>query len=241
MFDWTEDANKDARLKEIKKQHLVELMEFMGKKQSAFSEQALGEIIKMVSVNLFRCLSSPKPPEPGAGGEGDDEEPTLDPAWPHLQLVYEFFLRFIVSSEIEARTLKKYINGPFILRLLDLFDSEDHRERDYLKTILHRIYAKFMSLRAFIRKSINNVFFIFIYETEKHNGIAELLEILGSIINGFALPLKQEHKTFLMKVLTPMHKVRPLQHFHQQLNYCVTQVRERKGKETRGMAWWRGK
>ena len=32
------------------------------------------------------------------------------------------------------------------------------------------------------------------YETERHNGIAELLEILGSIINGFALPLKEEHK-----------------------------------------------
>ncbi len=45
----------------------------------------------------------------------------------------------------------------------------------------------------------------------------------GSIINGFALPLKAEHKTFLKKVLTPMHKVRPLSSFHQQLSYCVTQ------------------
>ena len=38
------------------------------------------------------------------------------------------------------------------------------------------------------------------YETERHNGVAELLEILGSIINGFALPLKEEHKKFLLKV-----------------------------------------
>jgi hypothetical protein len=30
--------------------------------------------------------------------------------------------------------------------------------------------------------------------------VAELLEILGSIINGFALPLKEEHKIFLLKV-----------------------------------------
>jgi hypothetical protein len=48
--------------------------------------------------------------------------------------------------------------------------------------------------RPFVRKAINNVFFRFIWETEKHNGVAELLEILGSIINGFALPLKEEHK-----------------------------------------------
>lgn len=48
--------------------------------------------------------------------------------------------------------------------------------------------------RPFIRKAINNVFYRFVFETERHNGIAELLEILGSIINGFALPLKEEHK-----------------------------------------------
>jgi hypothetical protein len=29
-----------------------------------------------------------------------------------------------------------------------------------------------------------------VYETEHFNGVGELLEILGSIINGFALPLK---------------------------------------------------
>jgi len=60
-----------------------------------------------------------------------------------------------------------------------------------------RIYGKFMVHRPFVRKAINNVFFRFIWETEKHNGVAELLEILGSIINGFALPLKEEHKVGL--------------------------------------------
>ena len=48
--------------------------------------------------------------------------------------------------------------------------------------------------RPYVRKAINNVLYRFVYETERHNGIAELLEILGSIINGFALPLKEEHK-----------------------------------------------
>ena len=53
--------------------------------------------------------------------------------------------------------------------------------------------------------------FRFIYETEHFNGVGELLEILGSIINGFALPLKAEHKQFLVRVLIPLHKVRRLQ------------------------------
>lgn len=111
-----------------------------------------------------------------------------------MQIVYEFLLRYVVSNDTDAKVAKKYIDQHFVLKLLELFDSEDPRERDYLKTILHRVYGKFMVHRPFIRKAINNVFYRFIFETERHNGVAELLEILGSIINGFALPLKEEHK-----------------------------------------------
>lgn len=112
-------------------------------------------------------------------------------------------------------------------QLLELFDSEDPRERDFLKTTLHRIYGKFLNLRSYIRRSINNVFFQFIYETERFNGIAELLEILGSIINGFALPLKEEHKLFLTRVLIPLHKVKSLSMYHPQLAYCIVQFLEK--------------
>lgn len=122
---------------------------------------------------------------------------------------------------------KRFIDHGFILNLLELFDSEDPRERDFLKTVLHRVYGKFLGLRAFIRKQINNIFYKFIYETEHHNGIAELLEILGSIINGFALPLKEEHKHFLLKVLLPLHKVKSLSVYHPQLAYCVVQFLEK--------------
>ena len=38
------------------------------------------------------------------------------------------------------------------------------------------------------------------------NGIAEFLEIFCSIIHGFSLPVKQEHKAFLRNVLLPLHK-----------------------------------
>jgi len=96
-----------------------------------------------------------------------------------------------------------------------------------LKTTLHRIYGKFLNLRSFIRRSMNNVFFQFTYETERFNGVAELLEILGSIINGFALPLKEEHKLFLTRVLIPLHKVKSLSMYHPQLAYCIVQFLEK--------------
>lgn len=220
MFDWNESNLSDNRAKDVKRQQLLELVEYIGKNKNIYTDPVLTEIVQMVAENLFRTLPPKIHKTDVAEGE---EDPVLEVSWPHLQIVYEFFLRFIVSSDVEIKVLKKYITKPFILKLLDLFDSEDARERDYLKTILHRIYAKFMSVRSFIRKSINNVFFIFIWETERHNGIAELLEILGSIINGFALPLKEEHKSFLQRVLIPMHKVASLAVFYQQLSYCVTQ------------------
>lgn len=40
----------------------------------------------------------------------------------------------------------------------------------------------------------------------------------SSIINGFALPLKAEHKQFLVKVLIPLHTVRSLSLFHAQVS-----------------------
>ncbi len=155
--------------------------------------------VPQFAINLFRSIPPPVNPT-GDAFDPEEDEPVLELAWPHLQIVYEFFLRFVESQDFNTNLAKRYIDQPFVLNLLELFDSEDPRERDFLKTTLHRIYGKFLNLRAFIRRSINNVFFHFVYETERHNGIAELLEILGSIINGFALPLKDEHKTFLTRV-----------------------------------------
>lgn len=227
IYDFT-DPTKNLKEKEIKRQTLLELVEYVTSANGKFSDVVLQEIVKMVSANLFRSFN-PQPRENKVieGVDLEEEEPSMDPAWPHLQIVYEFLLRFIASPETDAKLAKRYVDQPFILKLLDLFDSEDPREREYLKTILHRIYGKFMVHRPFIRKAINNIFFRFIFETEKHNGIAELLEILGSIINGFALPLKEEHKVFLVRALIPLHKPKCLAMYHQQLSYCITQFVEK--------------
>ena len=62
--------------------------------------------------------------------------------------MYEFLLRYVVCQDTDAKAAKKYIDQAFVVRILELFDSEDPRERDYLKTILHRIYGKFMMHRC---------------------------------------------------------------------------------------------
>ncbi|KAL7754256.1 serine/threonine-protein phosphatase 2A 56 kDa regulatory subunit delta isoform [Sorochytrium milnesiophthora] len=231
IFDFGEPTI-DLKGKEVKRQTLAELVEYITSNRGVITEEVYAEVFNMFAINLFRTL----PPQVNPTGDAfdpEEDEPVLEAAWPHLQIVYEFFLRFIESPDFNPTFAKKYIDQHFVQQLLALFDSEDPRERDFLKTTLHRIYGKFLNLRAFIRKSMNNVFFQFIYEDEKHNGIAELLEILGSIINGFAVPLKDEHKVFLAKVLLPLHKVKSLGLYHPQLAYCIVQFIEKDQSLTR--------
>uniref|UniRef100_A0A182TQW5 C2H2-type domain-containing protein n=1 Tax=Anopheles melas TaxID=34690 RepID=A0A182TQW5_9DIPT len=225
LFDFSEPLN-DLKYKEIKRCALQEIVEHLNNQSNVITEPIYPEAFNMVATNLFRTLPPSSNPN-GAEFDPEEDEPTLEVSWPHLQFVYELFLRFLESPDFQPNVAKRYIDHSFILNLLELFDSEDPRERDFLKTVLHRVYGKFLGLRAFIRKQINNIFYKFIYETEHHNGIAELLEILGSIINGFALPLKEEHKQFLLKVLLPLHKVKSLSVYHPQLAYCVVQFLEK--------------
>ncbi|XP_013785218.1 serine/threonine-protein phosphatase 2A 56 kDa regulatory subunit gamma isoform-like isoform X1 [Limulus polyphemus] len=226
LFDFLTDPLSDLKWKEVKRAALHEMVEYITTQRNVITEPIYPEVVQMFSVNVFRTLPPSSNPN-GAEFDPEEDEPTLEAAWPHLQLVYEFFLRFLESPDFQPNIAKRYIDQNFVLQLLELFDSEDPRERDFLKTTLHRIYGKFLGLRAYIRKQINNIFYRFIYETEHHNGIAELLEILGSIINGFALPLKEEHKVFLLKVLMPLHKVKSLGVYHPQLAYCVVQFLEK--------------
>eukprot|EP00557_Chaetoceros_sp_GSL56_P013505 CAMPEP_0176482862 /NCGR_PEP_ID=MMETSP0200_2-20121128/3609_1 /TAXON_ID=947934 /ORGANISM="Chaetoceros sp., Strain GSL56" /LENGTH=457 /DNA_ID=CAMNT_0017879221 /DNA_START=1114 /DNA_END=2487 /DNA_ORIENTATION=+ len=218
------DPSSEKREKDIKRQTLLELVDYVNSPagQKIFTESSMPDLMACISANVCRTL-----PPPTDNYDPEEDEPVLDPAWPHLQVAYEFFLRFIVSSEVNAKSAKKYVDQRFCLQLVELFDSEDPRERDYLKTILHRIYGKFMSHRSFIRRAISNVFYRFVYETERHNGISELLEILGSIINGFAIPLKKEHLQFLVRALIPLHKPKCLTMYHQQLSYCILQYVEK--------------
>lgn len=225
MFDFN-DPSFDIQGKEIKRYTLQELIEFIVTNRLTYTSEMYLHMINMFKINLFRPIPPPVNPV-GDIYDPDEDEPVNELAWPHMQLVYEVFLRFVESPDFNHQIAKQYIDQNFILKLLELFDSEDIRERDCLKTTLHRIYGKFLSLRSFIRRSINNIFLQFIYETERFNGVAELLEILGSIINGFALPLKEEHKIFLVRVLIPLHKVRCLSLYHPQLAYCIVQFLEK--------------
>jgi serine/threonine-protein phosphatase 2A regulatory subunit B' len=62
----------------------------------------------------------------------------LEVSWPHLNLVYEVLLRLLIH--IPPRSMRELMSERFIAQLFELLRSPDPRERDYVKTILHRIY-----------------------------------------------------------------------------------------------------
>jgi serine/threonine-protein phosphatase 2A regulatory subunit B' len=229
VFDFS-DPNKNSAEKDFKRQALLDLVEYVDSASSRFTETMVAACCRMFAINLFRVLPPSYRTSSSGGGEGEEEEPMFDPAWPHLHLVYDLLLKLIGSSSLDAKLGKKHFDHSFIVKLLELFDSEDPRERDCLKTILHMIYGKFMAHRPFIRKAVSNIFYHFVFETGHHNGIAELLEVFGSVISGFALPLKEEHIFFFWRVLIPLHKPKIIGVYLQQLTYCVAQFVEKEPK-----------
>lgn len=67
-------------------------------------------------ANLFRTI----PPAVNPSGEAfnpEEDEPVLELAWPHLQIVYEFFLRFVESQDFATAQAKKYMDTSFILQV----------------------------------------------------------------------------------------------------------------------------
>ena len=141
MFDFS-DPTFDIRGKEIKRITLQELIDLY----PIIVSHTLMKCINMLSPCLRRIFSDQSTPPVNPIGDiydPDEDEPVSELAWPHMQAIYEFFLRFIELPDFQHQVAKQYIDHEFILRILELFDSEDPRERDCLKTTLHRIYGKF--------------------------------------------------------------------------------------------------
>lgn len=220
------DASCDLHSKEIKLFALNDLQGYV-KNEILITEPMWQIVAEMFAKNVFRPMPSYRHNYHELLELEDDDEPILDDAWMHIQEVYELFLLTIQSKFLTKGLAKSYVDQSFVLHLLERFGSEDPRERDFLKATLHCLYRKFRNLRTFIRKSISNIFLQFSYESGTFFGIAELLEILTSIISGLALPLKDEYKRMLTQVLLPLHKPSALGKYHLQLSHCIAQYLEK--------------
>jgi len=112
IFDFM-DPVTDLKSKEIKRACLNEIIDYISVTKSCLSEAVYPEIIAMVSFNIFRTLPAITD-KSGNDNDQEEDEPTYEASWPHLQIVYEFFLRFLESPEFQPNTGKKYIDQRFV-------------------------------------------------------------------------------------------------------------------------------
>lgn len=55
-------------------------------------------------------------------------------------------------ADIDPMLLKPHITPIFVQQFLGLFDSQIPSEREYLKNILHKLYARIVPRRKMIRR-----------------------------------------------------------------------------------------
>uniref|UniRef100_A0A096MH81 Serine/threonine protein phosphatase 2A regulatory subunit n=1 Tax=Poecilia formosa TaxID=48698 RepID=A0A096MH81_POEFO len=114
LFDFISDPLSDLKYKEVKRAGLNEMVEYITHNSEVVTESIYPEAVVMFSINVFRTLPPSSNPT-GAEFDPEEDEPTLEAAWPHLQLVYEFFLRFLESPDFQPNVAKKYIDQKFVL------------------------------------------------------------------------------------------------------------------------------
>lgn len=209
--DFFDNSDKMIELIGKKESMLLELSEFIAR-HVWFKEALYETCLKTVSQNLFRALPfQDRPPALSFFNDEvfDKDTNFEDPAWRHLKLVYDLTWRVINTPQVTAAMMEKHMTGEFLGNLVELFASEDHRERAYLMMILHKIYGRCLKLRPYIIDIMSGYFYRMIYNDEfQHvNGIIELLQIICAIIPGLTVPVKDSWQQFVRNILVPLHKV----------------------------------
>jgi len=106
-----------------------------------------------------------------------------DPSFGYTKYVYELLLKYVAAMKVSDS--KHFIDEYFCTAVLAKLDTSDARERAVLKSLCLKIYIKFTEHRKLLRNCMNYEFSRFSYESGRHKGITELLEILEPIVKGF--------------------------------------------------------
>ncbi|OAY77693.1 Serine/threonine protein phosphatase 2A 57 kDa regulatory subunit B' theta isoform [Ananas comosus] len=220
VFTFT-DPSESPSDRDAQRARLLRVLSAVRSARRPLPPGILRPLFALLSANLFRPLpppASPCCPHPPESLLVDDDSPvaSLAPPWPHLSIAYDILSAAVSSAEQAA--LREHAGRGFLSGLAALFDSEDPRERDRLKGAYHQLYAKLTGERAFMRRSMRDALL-----AERQCGVGELLEIWASVIDGFAVPLKEEHRALLRRVLVPLHRPKGMGAYHRQLSYCVMQ------------------
>eukprot|EP00697_Spironema_sp_BW2_P002447 gnl/Spiro4/13262_TR7041_c0_g1_i1.p1 gnl/Spiro4/13262_TR7041_c0_g1~~gnl/Spiro4/13262_TR7041_c0_g1_i1.p1 ORF type:complete len:469 (-),score=83.83 gnl/Spiro4/13262_TR7041_c0_g1_i1:53-1459(-) len=221
LVNW-DSPHMDVQVKETQAAIVAELRDHFTQSPAALNDSNADLVVRAFCANVLRTTQK----------LAVDSE-VVDPPTPatsesFLGDLYELFICFLTSREVEPRVAKNYYDPVVVSKLVRMMTDETctPNERSFLKTILLRTYGKFLGLRQPLRHALENVLLDHAVAQEAGgcSGVAELLEICSNIFNSVGIPIKDEHISFLKHCLIPLHKNSFLQDFHTPLVYCISQL-----------------
>ena len=223
-YDYADEA-KDAKPKADRLNAINDLIQLLSDQRmvTQLFIPNIENVMDMIKKNIFRPLPNTNGgnlAETKTGVEEEEQQQEQDHSWAHIRGIYEIFLNLVINEACDCITLKQFVTSNFISEFLQLFDSDFAEERDFLKNILHKLYAKIIPRRKMIRKAITDCFHLLIHEIHKFNGTTELLDIMASIISCFTIPLREEDVIFFKNIIIPLHKVQTSSLYFDNLIRC---------------------
>ena len=114
------DAKKNPdqiEFRDKKREVLIELIDVLDDQDAThtlLTEEILEASMQMIGRNVYRTFTN-KSAKKTQQVDPDEDEPHLEEAWPHLQLVYELFLKFMMSPQIPSKVMSAHISKTFIV------------------------------------------------------------------------------------------------------------------------------
>jgi len=219
----------------LKVNTLTELLTFLdeictGAIADKLDEAATLDLVEMIRLNAMRPLDcyaqdsrTELVPSEIASAARMQRRVEESREWSVLNLVYEILLKLVSGDVCSMDVKKRCLSESFCKDFLQLFRSRDPREREYVKTIAHCMYSKFVSHRSVMRLGLADAFLEYVYVSKQHAGIAEMLEVFGSVASGFAVPIKSEHRLMLTRCLLPLHSPKGSELYQEQLSFVLLQ------------------
>ncbi|KAH0792659.1 serine/threonine-protein phosphatase 2A 56 kDa regulatory subunit epsilon isoform [Histomonas meleagridis] len=210
------EADRDVSYKATKKATLNELIDCYSnpKTFSRLTRECHQQLIEMFSVNVFR-------PPPSIPREilVSDEVTIEDTAWPHLQLVYILFLKFLDCS-VDPRILQYQLSPKFISNIFAVLDFPDERERGQAKAVISSIFNKVPPQRQLLFNVTVNLL-LSVPDGFELNAASNLLELFYLFTEGSPPPLTPAMVTAFNKVLLPLHLPSRCQRYFPPLVKCI--------------------
>lgn len=190
---------------------------------------AFSRIVLDTERNYCERLQKPLDFEAEATTTSDDDDKPDEVTnfeWHHHRAyMYDLALATVQHAHPQSFPIalaKRIFDAAFIRGLVERFYVHDPSEEvEVAKLLLHRVYAKYVSLRRCFRSSMNDVIEAYIFNDQYCVGMSEILDVYAAIISGFVKPLKKENVELFHRVFIPLMKKAYLGDYSERFTHCL--------------------